>query len=260
MKHLGPERGEVYPPEVREYVPTVINLLPPSTEERGAHAYSGSLNVSGLYGCWSERRPSQYPESPRRLSTSARACYHHLQRGANAEERPSDLQSRLELLQSQLNRLETRMTADINVILQLLQRQMAQVPPAYSSVSPASAVLPTASPSDLYGTPIFHPTTPPTPAAHFREPTHTSSNDSPESHASLSDGVHLSVATDDTASISPEPETKPSVPANLNIPENLHPHLSLRFTSLPEHLESLSSLEDRSQIQRHLSDPVLPGT
>ncbi|XP_053473012.1 potassium voltage-gated channel subfamily H member 6a isoform X3 [Ictalurus furcatus] len=260
MKHLGPERGEVYPPEVREYVPTVINLLPPSTEERGAHAYSGSLDVSGLYGCWSERRPSQYPESPRRLSTSARACYHHLQRGANAEERPSDLQSRLELLQSQLNRLETRMTADINVILQLLQRQMAQVPPAYSSVSPASAVLPTASPSDLYGTPIFHPTTPPTPAAHFREPTHTSSNDSPESHASLSDGVHLSVATDDTASISPETETKPSVPANLNIPENLHPHLSLRFTSLPEHLESLSSLEDRSQIQRHLSDPVLPGT
>lgn len=28
------------------------------------------------------------------------------------------------------------MTADINVILQLLQRQMAPVPPAYSAVSP----------------------------------------------------------------------------------------------------------------------------
>lgn len=35
-----------------------------------------------------------------------------------------------------LPRLETRMTADINVILQLLQRQMAPVPPAYSAVSP----------------------------------------------------------------------------------------------------------------------------
>lgn len=29
------------------------------------------------------------------------------------------------------------MTADINVILQLLQRQMAPVPPAYSAVSPS---------------------------------------------------------------------------------------------------------------------------
>lgn len=36
-----------------------------------------------------------------------------------------------------LPRLETRMTADINVILQLLQRQMAPVPPAYSAVSPS---------------------------------------------------------------------------------------------------------------------------
>lgn len=48
-----------------------------------------------------------------------------------------------------LGRLETRMTADINVILQLLQRQIAPVPPAYSTVS--SGTLPTDSPS-LYGT------------------------------------------------------------------------------------------------------------
>lgn len=39
------------------------------------------------------------------------------------------------------------MTADINVILQLLQRQMAPVPPAYSAVSPAP--LPP-SPASLY--------------------------------------------------------------------------------------------------------------
>ncbi|MCI4384842.1 hypothetical protein PGIGA_G00043340 [Pangasianodon gigas] len=261
LKHSGPGRGDVYPPEVKEYVPTVVNLLPPTTGERGAHPYSG------LYGCWSERRPSQYPESPRHLSTSARACYHHHQRGANAEERPSDLHSRLELLQSQLNRLETRMTADINVILQLLQRQMAQVPPAYSSVSPAPGVHHTAPPPDLYGAPIFHPTTPTTPTVHIREPTHTSHNNCPESdspnsesHASLSSGVHLTIATDDTTSMSPETQTKPSVPADLNIPENLHLHLSLRFPSLPEHLESPSSLEDTSQIQRHLSDPGLPGS
>ncbi|XP_060758082.1 potassium voltage-gated channel subfamily H member 6a isoform X2 [Neoarius graeffei] len=267
LKHSGPGRGDVYSPEVREYVPTVVNLVPPSTRERGAHPYSGSLNVSGLYGCWSERRPSQYQESQRRLSTSARTCCHHHQHGANAEERPSNLQSRLELLQSQLNRLETRMTADINVILQLLQQQLAQVPPAYSSVSPASAAHLTTPPSNLYGAPIFRPTTPSTPTVHTTEPTHTSTNSSPESdnpdpesRASLSSGVHLTAATEDTTSMSPDTETEPSIPVNLSIPENLHPHFSLRFPSLPEHLESPSSLEDTSRIQRHLSDPGLPGS
>lgn len=40
------------------------------------------------------------------------------------------------------------MTADINVILQLLQRQITPVPPAYSSVSPGSHC---PDPSILYG-------------------------------------------------------------------------------------------------------------
>uniref|UniRef100_A0A3B3U5D1 Voltage-gated inwardly rectifying potassium channel KCNH2 n=1 Tax=Poecilia latipinna TaxID=48699 RepID=A0A3B3U5D1_9TELE len=47
----------------------------------------------------------------------------------------SQLDARLDLLQKQLNRLESRMSADIGVIMQLLQRQMALVPPAYSAVS-----------------------------------------------------------------------------------------------------------------------------
>ncbi|KAF7697817.1 potassium voltage-gated channel subfamily H member 6a [Silurus meridionalis] len=248
MKHSGPGRGGVvYSPDVREYVPTVVNLLPTSTGEPEDHPYSDSLNVSGLYGCWSERRPSQYPETRRRSSPSTRGCYHHNQHGAHDEERPSDLQSRLELLQSQLNRLETRMTADINVILQLLQRQMAQVPPAYSSVSPTPALHHNASSTDLYEAPIFPPGTPTTPTAHIREPTHTSSsstNNSPESDSPDPDSPSMS------------PKTNPS----LNVPQYLHPHLSLRFLSLPEHLESLNSLEDTSQTQRHLSDPGLPGS
>lgn len=41
------------------------------------------------------------------------------------------------------------MTADINVILQLLQRQITPVPPAYSSVSPGNHC---PDPSILYGT------------------------------------------------------------------------------------------------------------
>lgn len=56
-------------------------------------------------------------------------------------------------------RLETRMTADINVILQLLQRQMAPVPPAYSAVSPSPHP---PHPTTLYntGAPTIH-TVPP---------------------------------------------------------------------------------------------------
>lgn len=51
------------------------------------------------------------------------------------------------------------MTADINVILQLLQRQMAPVPPAYSAVSPSPHP---PHPTTLYstGAPIIH-TVPP---------------------------------------------------------------------------------------------------
>uniref|UniRef100_A0A8C7MV86 Voltage-gated inwardly rectifying potassium channel KCNH2 n=1 Tax=Oncorhynchus kisutch TaxID=8019 RepID=A0A8C7MV86_ONCKI len=47
----------------------------------------------------------------------------------------TELENRLDLLQKQLNRLETRMSTDIGAIMQLLQRQMALVPPAYSTVS-----------------------------------------------------------------------------------------------------------------------------
>lgn len=45
-------------------------------------------------------------------------------------------------------RLETRMTADINVILQLLQSQITPVPPAYSTVSPGNHP---PNPTTLYG-------------------------------------------------------------------------------------------------------------
>lgn len=54
------------------------------------------------------------------------------------------------------------MTADINVILQLLQRQMAPVPPAYSAVSPGPHPPHLPHPTTLYstGAPTIH-TVPP---------------------------------------------------------------------------------------------------
>nr|XP_020441741.1 potassium voltage-gated channel subfamily H member 7-like isoform X3 [Monopterus albus] len=59
-----------------------------------------------------------------------------------AEEEDSDtdltygeVEQRLDLLQQHLNRLESQLTADIQAILQLLQRQTAAGPPAYSIVT-----------------------------------------------------------------------------------------------------------------------------
>ncbi|XP_051753832.1 potassium voltage-gated channel subfamily H member 7 isoform X4 [Ctenopharyngodon idella] len=46
-----------------------------------------------------------------------------------------EMEQRLDLLQEHLNRLEAQMTSDIQAILQLLQRQSALGPPAYSTVA-----------------------------------------------------------------------------------------------------------------------------
>uniref|UniRef100_A0A671YD82 Potassium voltage-gated channel, subfamily H (eag-related), member 6a n=1 Tax=Sparus aurata TaxID=8175 RepID=A0A671YD82_SPAAU len=239
MKPMGHSKGELYPPggDTRDYPPAVVNLLPHTT---------APISMSGLYGYWPGRRASQFSESQRRAS-SVRASFHP---PPCAEDRPSELESRLELLQSQLNRLETRMTADINVILQLLQRQMAPVPPAYSAVSPSPH------PTTLYSTGV--------PTIHTVPPIHPDSDFQHKSKDSLSSGIHLTVASDDTMSMSPDadPPCLPSV--DLTPPQmsgaQEPPGLrcgSQRFPSLPEHLETSTEMQE---IQRHVSDPVLPGS
>ncbi|XP_056869093.1 potassium voltage-gated channel subfamily H member 2 isoform X3 [Takifugu flavidus] len=99
------------------------------------NALSGALSgVSNIFSFWGESRGGgQYQEvpscsmaSPPLLSTPL----HSLTR-----QQRSQLDSRLDLLQKQLDRLESRMSTDIGAIMQLLQRQMALVPPAYSAVS-----------------------------------------------------------------------------------------------------------------------------
>uniref|UniRef100_A0A3Q2P648 Voltage-gated inwardly rectifying potassium channel KCNH2 n=1 Tax=Fundulus heteroclitus TaxID=8078 RepID=A0A3Q2P648_FUNHE len=113
-----------------------------STEAEGdpktgntCNALSGAFSgVSNIFSFWGESRGGgQYQEvpscslaSPPPLNTPL----HSLSR-----QQRSQLDTRLDLLQKQLNRLESRMSADIGVIMQLLQRQMALVPPAYSPVS-----------------------------------------------------------------------------------------------------------------------------
>lgn len=169
------------------------------------------------------------------------------------------------------------MTADINVILQLLQRQMAPVPPAYSSLSP-STHLP--HPASLYstGAPTIHtgqtggsasPLQVPgldwtrvsevgsagsdSSSLHFQSP---DSDFELRSKDSLSGGIQLTVAFDDAVS----PEVEPPSPQLLHPNAEQPPGLlsgSQRFPSLPEHLETSTETQE---IQRPVSDPVLPNS
>ncbi|XP_035002386.2 potassium voltage-gated channel subfamily H member 6 [Hippoglossus stenolepis] len=244
---------ELYPPEdaARDYSPSVVQLRPPSGTSVGKEAVdrgpqASSLNVPAMYRYWPDRQSQQFSGRTWR-SSSVRNSYHP---PPFTEERPSELESRLELLHSQLNRLETRMTTDINVILQLLQRQMAPVPPAYSTVT--SSTLPSNSPS-LYGTG--------TPVVHSMYPISPIQMDTQRSQESLSSGIPVTVASDDTMfmTVTPETETRPGLTAQPSDKSSLveNPRLcgSLRCPSLPGNLDISSGL---SEIQKHLSDPVLP--
>ncbi|XP_037111716.1 potassium voltage-gated channel subfamily H member 6a isoform X1 [Syngnathus acus] len=260
MKHMRrSSKGELYLPppagDARDYPSAVMNLLPRSRAapapglakpvDLAGPPYSAAVpvNMSGLYGYWPDRRASQYSEAQRR-SSSVAARTAGFQPLSCSDDRPSELGSRLEVLQTQLNRLESRMTADITVILQLLQRQMAPVPPAYSAVSPSP--LPPAAAAALYGAvpPPTLCTVPP------MMDSATLLLQSPESETkskdSLSSRIHVTAASDDTVSLTPP---QPEAPGTLGSGQ--------RFPSLPEHLEVSS---EAPEIQRHVSDPVLPGS
>uniref|UniRef100_A0A8C7IK36 Potassium voltage-gated channel, subfamily H (eag-related), member 6a n=1 Tax=Oncorhynchus kisutch TaxID=8019 RepID=A0A8C7IK36_ONCKI len=271
MKPLGHSKAEMYTSvdDTDDYPPAVVSLLPPSGPlagmgpplDRGSHQYTAAAPINmpgpGVYGYWPDRRTSQLSDPQRRCS-SVRGTYHS---PPCAEDRPSELESRVELLQSQLHRLETRMTADIHVILQLLQRQITPVPPAYRTVLPSPHP---AHPTTLYSTaaPIIHtvPSMPPIKIDSMLSPM--------QKHKfkdSLSSGIHLTVASDDTMSMSPETEPLPGSSMGLS-PHHVSCQTlgpsgllcgSLRFPSLPDNLETST---EGQEIQRHVSDPILPGS
>ncbi|NXC24141.1 KCNH2 protein, partial [Campylorhamphus procurvoides] len=135
---------------------------PPEPEERESsdmcNPLSGAFSgVSNIFSFWGDTRGRQYQELPR--------CSH----GAPPNPTPSltrrqrsDLESRLDLLQKQLNRLESRLSTDISSIVHLLQRQVL-VPPAYSTVAS-----PHQPPSGPLQPPL--PITPLRPLAQVRDP------------------------------------------------------------------------------------------
>ncbi|KAM6900491.1 voltage-gated inwardly rectifying potassium channel KCNH2 [Xenentodon cancila] len=99
------------------------------------NALSGAFSgVSNIFSFWGESRGGgQYQEVPSCSLASPPPANTPLL--SLSRQQRYQLESRLDLLQKQLNRLESRMSTDIGVIMQLLQRQVALVPPAYSAVS-----------------------------------------------------------------------------------------------------------------------------
>ncbi|XP_041046160.1 potassium voltage-gated channel subfamily H member 6-like isoform X2 [Carcharodon carcharias] len=101
---------------------------------KSCHPVPGAFaSVSNFFSFWTDPHTCQYQEMPRPAvptDSSAEDPASVLPR-----QHWSDIDCRLQLLQKQLNRLECRMVTDLSAIMQLLQRQMVLVPPAYSTMS-----------------------------------------------------------------------------------------------------------------------------
>uniref|UniRef100_A0A2K5CHN5 Potassium voltage-gated channel subfamily H member 6 n=1 Tax=Aotus nancymaae TaxID=37293 RepID=A0A2K5CHN5_AOTNA len=173
---------------------------------------------------------------------------------------PRKLGSRLEQLQAQMNRLESRMSSDLSRILQLLQQPMPQGHVSYILEAPAS--------NDL----ALFPITSETQSSGHRLPqgflpsAQTLScgdlDDCSLKHRNSFPGMpHLAVATDKSLAPSSEQEQPEGLWPPLASP--LHPLevqgliCGPRFSSLPE---QLSSVPKQLEFQRHGSDPGFAGS
>ncbi|XP_054849477.1 potassium voltage-gated channel subfamily H member 6 [Eublepharis macularius] len=263
-KMLCSPKGESFGiSEKANYASAVVNLVPGGTEDGqlvtdDSQSYAATpLDVSNLFTFWEDKRPRSFPEPLQHMSL----VHNPLDVSLNPDDRPRQIESKLECLQAQLSRVESRMASDINLILQLLQRQLSQVPPAYSPISPSSQNL------SLYS--ISLRSMEPIPPLEEEELTPTKQTPSYtdtekaqlKSRDSLSSGVHLTVASDETMTISSEQEHYSQALPNLDPYQRAAGSRGLfqgsRFPSLPEHLEAPS---EHSDMQRYLSDPWLPGS
>ncbi|XP_069717316.1 voltage-gated inwardly rectifying potassium channel KCNH7 isoform X1 [Phaenicophaeus curvirostris] len=162
-----------------------------------------------------------------------------------------EVENRLDLLQEQLNRLESQMTADIQTILQLLQRQATLIPPAYNMVTAGTE----------YQQPAMRVIQKLQPAASIKtDRSFSPSSQCPEfldleksklkSKESLSSGVHLNTASEDNLVTILDKECDQSAECP---PQHCKTFLQpIRHPSLPESSRILS-------LHRHVSDPGLPG-
>uniref|UniRef100_A0A663MTV1 Potassium voltage-gated channel subfamily H member 7 n=1 Tax=Athene cunicularia TaxID=194338 RepID=A0A663MTV1_ATHCN len=201
---------------------------------------------------WEQENIQEYQDSP------TQSALPHVTWGICETESDfiyGEVENRLDLLQEQLNRLESQMTADIQTILQLLQRQSTLIPPAYSMVTAGAE----------YQQPATQVIQKLQPAASIKtERSFSPSSQCPEfldleksklkSKESLSSGVHLNTASEDNLASFLDQEHDQSVECP---PQHCKTYLQpVRHPSLPE--SSLSTVGILS-LHRHVSDPGLPG-
>ncbi|XP_077037616.1 voltage-gated inwardly rectifying potassium channel KCNH7 isoform X5 [Agelaius phoeniceus] len=200
---------------------------------------------------WEQENIQEYQDSPVQPALS------HVTWGICETESDfiyGEVENRLDLLQEQLNRLESQMTADIQTILQLLQRQSTLIPPAYSMVTasaeyqePAVRVIQKLQPAASIKTDRSFSPSSQCPEISDVEKSKLKSKES-------SSGAHLNTASEDNLASFLDQERDQSVepppqPCKTCLPPIRHP-------SLPE--SSLSTVGILS-LHRHVSDPGLPG-
>ncbi|XP_071977963.1 voltage-gated inwardly rectifying potassium channel KCNH7 isoform X2 [Engystomops pustulosus] len=164
-----------------------------------------------------------------------------------------EVEHRLDLMQEQMNRLESQMTADIQAILQLLQRSSSLVPPAYSMVTAGSE----------YQRPALRQVQTQHPRASIKtDRSFTPSSQSPE-FVDFVEKPKTPKSSKETLSSATHPNPPcEDKPASLLDDERLPPRQCtsylnpMRPTSLPD-----SSTHHRGSVSlhRHESDPGLPG-
>uniref|UniRef100_A0A4X1T2G7 Voltage-gated inwardly rectifying potassium channel KCNH2 n=1 Tax=Sus scrofa TaxID=9823 RepID=A0A4X1T2G7_PIG len=208
-----------------------------------------SLSISDASGLWPELlqqvppRPSHSPPNPQ----GDPDCW------------PRELGSRLEQLQAQMNRLESRMSADLSRILQLLQQPLPQDHTGYILGAPASndlALFPVSSVTQRPGAGLPQGDVPPA-----QTPSYGDSDEwSLKRSNSSSKLPPLAMDIDKTLTLCSEEEQPEGLLSPLASP--LHPLevqglvCGPRFPSLPEHL---SSVPKQLEVQRHGSDPGFAG-
>ncbi|XP_060543977.1 potassium voltage-gated channel subfamily H member 7 isoform X6 [Pantherophis guttatus] len=204
-----------------------------------------------------DRRTWEEDQSRSHQESSCPSALPHVTWGISETESEinyGEVEQRLDLLQEQLSRLESQMTADIQTILQLLQRQSTLIPPAYSMVmanadyqKPAVRLLRRLHPiASIKTDRSFSPSQGPK----FLELDKLKE----KSKESLSSGEHLHLASEDNLASLLEQEHDLSVEPTPSLRKTyLHPN---RHPSLPD---SPLSTTGMLGLHRHVSDPGLPG-
>ncbi|XP_077636503.1 voltage-gated inwardly rectifying potassium channel KCNH6 isoform X1 [Crocuta crocuta] len=216
----------------------------------GHPAAAPSLSISDASGLWPELL-HQVPPRPRDSTPNPQedpGCW------------PRELGSRLEQLQAQMSRLESRMSSDLSRILQLLQQPLPQGHTGYILGAPTSndlTLFPAASATQSPGTRLPQGGLPPA-----QVPGCGDLNKCRLKRKNSSSRVTpLVMATDKILTLSPEQEQPEGLLSPLASP--LHPLevqgliCGPRFPSLPERL---SPVPKQLEFQRHGSDPGLAGS